>query len=199
MRSQEIKLLTLVAFVANYDSYFKSLLRFLSIRFRSSHLLDEDIEDMASDTMLAVLSQLQINDIVLTCKPQSFIASIGCNKTIDILRKRSRFVVVNELPKDVVAEDSPLSISIESDKETLRNFVDKLPIEEQLLLQKRYRGVFGNKKLAGMTPEEINCEENAAKASYAEIAAELGLEAGALRVRMCRLLSELKEGVRKAA
>lgn len=193
MKNSTIRTLSLTEFTAHYAVFMATAKRFLAFKFPKC--CPADIDEFVSDAFLAILEQLQVKDIVLTCRPESFIASICKNKAIDALRKRKKMVYFDDFPRDL-AENTPLSM--EAEKEALRAAIDTLSVEKQVLLGKKYR-TLGNNALKTMSLEAINAHENSPLMTFEDIAAEGGVPSGRLRQAFNRLKPELKERVQKVA
>lgn len=193
MKNPTIRTLTLTEFTTNYAVFMATAKRFLGFKFPKC--CAADIDEFVSDALLAVLEQLQVQDIVLTCRPESFVASISRNKAVDALRKRKKVVYFDDFPKDI-ADNPPLSM--EAEKEALRSAIDTLSVEKQVLLGKKYR-TLGNNALKNMSLEAINAHENSPLMTFEDIADESNVPSGRLRQAFNRLKPELKERVQKVA
>lgn len=193
MKNHEIKVLTLAEFTTNYDYFTATAKRFLALKFRKC--CHADIEEFVSDALLDIFEVLKTRDIPLTCRATSFIASIARNKAIDGLRKRKKMVYFDSFSTNI-AEITPLSM--EREKQALRHAIDKLPLEKQAFIEKKFRAL-GDNVLKAMSLDAINAHENCPRMTFEEIAEEQGIQAGTLRQTFKRLKPELKKAIQKIA
>jgi RNA polymerase sigma factor (sigma-70 family) len=110
------------------EAFYKENIRFISVMEKKYGLNREATIDAYTDAIIDFKEQVRNHQFRQKSKCSTYLYSIFNNKCIDILRKKTTYTIINDLPENLKDQSPDIvqMLTLNVEKEYLDNLMDKL-------------------------------------------------------------------------